>query len=145
LNYNLLTQEFYEVQITPATAGTYQMPKNNSEFLAMNYSGKAIESKEVTEIDMEQLQVLLQGNAVSVIDVREPHELPAIAKITSIKIPMSVFNKEIENFTPQHNIVLICQHGIRSITAGHALREKYGSNRNIYSLKGGVARWNSFL
>ena len=146
LNYNLLTQEFYEVLITPAPIGSYKLPDSVGEFSKINYSGSTgAKSTEVIEIDIEQLHELLQSASASVIDVREVYELPVISKIRSTQIPMSVFNKEIEKPISVHNIVLICQHGIRSLAAGQVLKEKYGSDKNVYSLKGGIARWIGFL
>jgi molybdopterin/thiamine biosynthesis adenylyltransferase/rhodanese-related sulfurtransferase len=146
LSYNLLTQEFYEVLITPAPTGSYSLPNNSSEFSKINYSGNnGVKSTEVVEIDIEQLQELIQSQSTSVIDVREVYELPVIAKIKSIQIPMSVFNKGSEKPLSGRNIVLICQHGIRSLAAGHILKEKYGKDKNVFSLKGGVARWSGFL
>ncbi|RZK39457.1 MAG: hypothetical protein EOO90_18695 [Pedobacter sp.] len=100
---------------------------------------------DITEIGGEELSVLMESSATLVVDVRELSELPKLNPKVIRQVPMSKFNTYLQTDIPQKNIVLLCQHGIRSVTAAEALNDKYGNTKNIYSLKGGIAKWQNYL
>lgn len=97
------------------------------------------------DIDATELSSLLQETSTLIIDVRERHEVPVLTPELFRKVPMSELNNFLTTNISEKNIVFICQHGIRSVAAAEELQEKYGSGKNIYSLKGGIAKWREFF
>lgn len=98
-----------------------------------------------TEIDAAQLSALQEETSTLIIDVRERYEVPIIDGEIFKKAPMSEFADFLASDIQEKNIVLICQHGIRSVAAAEALHEKYGPEKQIYSLKGGIAKWRNYF
>ncbi|TDQ11045.1 ThiF family adenylyltransferase [Pedobacter metabolipauper] len=143
LHYNLLTQAQYKMSISPAQ--DYTLPKTKTDFLKMEYQDSCGLSTGYTEINADQLQALQQERSVLLIDVRERHEVPILNKEIFTQVPMSEFDNFLLADIDAENIVLICQHGIRSVAAAEALQEKYGDSKNLYSLKGGIIKWRDYF
>lgn len=97
------------------------------------------------EIGIEELISWHLETSILLIDVREKHEYPRLDdKIFSVH-PMSDFhNWRLKDF-PFEKIVLICQHGIRSLAAAENLHELLNGTKNFYSLKGGITKWKKEL
>ncbi|MGY4385013.1 molybdopterin/thiamine biosynthesis adenylyltransferase/rhodanese-related sulfurtransferase [Pedobacter sp. UYP24] len=141
LNYNLLTQVFYEIKLNPAH-DTYAMPDNESEF--MEDKQGVVEGNRIQhfiDIDGDQLLDFLKMESTLVIDVREPHEYPKLNESLFRQVPIALLPELLNEDLQQQNIVFICQHGIRSEAAAEAMKEKYGFHKNIFNLKGGISRW----
>jgi molybdopterin/thiamine biosynthesis adenylyltransferase/rhodanese-related sulfurtransferase len=143
LHYNLLSNEQYELAIV--AGNDYQLPQNEEELMAFNYNPIGLTEPKVTEIDAAQLNDLQQKTSTLLIDVRETHEVPALNTAIYHQVPMSSFADFLSTTVEEENIVLICQHGIRSVAAAEALAEKYGNTKNIYSLKGGIVKWRNYF
>ncbi len=92
------------------------------------------------DITPEQLNDQLKASqALTLVDVREPHEL----EISNIKgthnIPLGQLAMRSKELDPQADIVLICKAGVRSTRALHIL---LGAGfRNLHNLKGGMNAW----
>ncbi|HTM98732.1 MAG TPA: rhodanese-like domain-containing protein [Pedobacter sp.] len=98
-------------------------------------------NNEYVEIDALQMQELFEQESTVLIDVRERNEVPVLEENSCMQIPMSELKLFLETDTLHfENIILVCQHGIRSKVAAEALQEKYGSTKKIYSLKGGIVK-----
>jgi len=138
LHYILLNNEQYELKIT--TGEYYQLPNSVDALLSADIGHRGY-----IEIDGEQLDSIRKEKSSLCIDVREEHEFPRLDKNIYQQFPMSNFNALLEEEINEKNIVLICQHGIRSVAAAEAMHEKYGNTKNIYSLKGGIAKWHNYL
>jgi sulfur-carrier protein adenylyltransferase/sulfurtransferase len=146
LNYNLLQQSFYEIDLIAAPDHTYAIPTDELSFLNANYgSQKEQKQYEVIEIDIKELENLQRKQTTILIDVRETHEIPKLNSEQYKQFPMSIFKDLLDQQIVEDNIVLLCQHGVRSIAAAEYLLEKYGDKKNIYSLKGGIVRWKDFF
>jgi len=139
LHYNLLNQEQYQMHITPAT--DYTLPTTEDDFLKMNNHHDLESPSTYIEVDAIQMHALQQLPSTLLIDVRERHEVPVLDPVTYIKVPMSEFDTFLNTDIQEENILLLCQHGIRSVAAAEALQEKYGHSKKIYSLKGGIVKW----
>ncbi|RZK52372.1 MAG: molybdopterin biosynthesis protein, partial [Pedobacter sp.] len=143
LHYNLLNNEQYELAIV--TGSNYQIPQTAADLMAFNYNHKNLTEPVVIEIDATELNNLQQKPSTLLIDVRETHEVPTLDKDIYRQIPMSSFADFLSTDVEEQNLVLICQHGIRSVAAAEALAEKYGNTKNIYSLKGGIVKWRNYF
>jgi rhodanese-related sulfurtransferase len=79
------------------------------------------------------------GEALVLLDVREPDEI-AIARVEgTLSIPLGDLGPRQRELDPERPIVCICHHGIRSAHAARAL-ERLGF-REVYNLSGGIDRW----
>lgn len=139
LSYNLLTQEQYTINISHGD--DYILPKTVDEFLNMDYQDTSEGPQGYIEIDATELVKLQQLDSTILIDVRERHEVPVLDKQIFTQVPMSEFGAFMGKEFYQKHVVLICQHGIRSVAAAEAMQEKYGDAKKIYSLKGGIIKW----
>ncbi|WP_316784570.1 ThiF family adenylyltransferase [Pedobacter frigiditerrae] len=143
LHYNLLNNEQHELAII--AGNDYQLPQNEADLMTFNYNQTGLTEPMVIEIDATALNNLQQKTSTLLIDVRELHEVPALDKAVYRQIPMSSFADFLSTDVEEQNLVLICQHGIRSVAAAEALAEKYGNTKNIYSLKGGIVKWRNYF
>eukprot|EP01133_Synstelium_polycarpum_P021245 gene21245-25520_t len=145
LHYNLLTQQFYQISIPPASPSESRIPEHETDFLKIKYNNTLEKHHQVIEIDIKELENIRKSPSTIVIDVREKEEWPILNPIEYIQVPLSAFESFMNEEIVQENIILLCQHGIRSLKIAEHLHEKYGSSKNIYSLKGGIVRWQSFF
>ena len=136
LHYNLLEQQQYEINISPSNEYNKQkieadLMNRDIENLVQNY----------VEIDVESMIKLSKNDSTLLIDVRERHEFPKLKPATYQSVTMSEFDAFASADIEENNIILLCQHGIRSVAAAEKLHQIYGNTKNIYSLKGGIAKW----
>jgi adenylyltransferase/sulfurtransferase len=78
-------------------------------------------------------------NRVKLVDVREPEEY-AESRIEGCKlIPLGEITTRAGELDPADDIVLYCAHGVRSLHALLALRQK--GFTKLRSLEGGICAW----
>jgi molybdopterin/thiamine biosynthesis adenylyltransferase/rhodanese-related sulfurtransferase len=83
---------------------------------------------------------LREGEAITIIDVREPYEW-AMARIPDARlIPLGTLPDAAHTLDRDTEIVLYCHHGARSAVAMEWLRDQ-GFNR-VLNLVGGIDRWS---
>ena len=81
-----------------------------------------------------------EGEPITIIDVREPHER-AIVKFPGAKvIPIGQLARRQNELNPDIDTVFICKEGKRSILAVNTLREA-GYKGPMYNLKDGINNW----
>ena len=102
---------------------------------------QAEEEAEVEGIEPKELKRRLdEGEEVTIIDVREPHER-AIAKFPEAKvIPIGQLERRQKELDDTVDTVFVCKEGKRSILAVNTLREA-GYMGSLYNLKGGTNAW----
>ncbi len=141
LTYNALQNSFYEIEISARLSTIKDIPIDKAAFELYDYQGFCNAQEDVAEISPEAFNILLQNiGEVSIIDVREQHELPIIDQFPCSKIPFSMFESNLSSISEQKTIIVFCQTGVRSISAARLLQRKYAS-ASIYSLSGGVVNW----
>jgi sulfur-carrier protein adenylyltransferase/sulfurtransferase len=96
----------------------------------------------VREISPRELsERLRRGDAIDLVDVREPYEW-RIARIDGARlVPLSKFGGMLPELGPEREIVLYCHHGPRSRMAAEFLVEQ-GFGR-VWNLTGGIDRWSA--
>ena len=97
----------------------------------------------VREWTVEQLsRKLADGEAVVLLDVRQPEEHETAALPGSVLIPLSeLFTRSGEIEVPDGaRLVVYCHHGVRSRSAA-AILEQFGF-RDVVSLAGGIDAWS---
>ena len=99
--------------------------------------------QEDTEIPVEGISAddlaerIERGDAMTLIDVREPHER-AICRFPNAKaIPIGQLARRMNELDPDVDTIFICREGKRSILAINTLREA-GYKGPMYNLKGGI-------
>ena len=84
---------------------------------------------------------LRRGDAIDLIDVREPYEW-RIARIDGARlIPLGQVGTKVSELDRDRDIVIYCHHGVRSLTAADFLVAQ-GFPR-VWSLSGGIDRWSA--
>jgi adenylyltransferase/sulfurtransferase len=95
----------------------------------------------VEVIEPEKLKARMDaGDALQIIDIREPHER-AIVKFPQAKpIPLGQMTRRVDEFDPAVDAVFICKIGQRSVFAIRVLREA-GYTGRLLNLRDGVNGW----
>ncbi|MGN0377851.1 MAG: molybdopterin-synthase adenylyltransferase MoeB [Suilimivivens sp.] len=102
---------------------------------------KQEEEEPIEGIEAKELKRRLdEGEKITIIDVREPHER-AIVKFPDAKvIPIGQLARRQNELNPDIDTVFICKEGKRSILAINTLREA-GYKGKMYNLKDGINTW----
>ena len=93
------------------------------------------------EISAEQVKALQKsGQAFTLLDVREPWEYET-ARLEGAKlIPMGDLpTRAHQGLDPEEHIVVICHHGVRSLTVTNWLRQQ--GFEKVQSMRGGIDGW----
>jgi adenylyltransferase/sulfurtransferase len=77
------------------------------------------------------------GDPMTIVDVREPHERAILRFPNAIVIPIGQLARRQKELDPNKDTVFICKQGKRSVLAINTLREA-GYTGPLYNLKGGV-------
>lgn len=92
----------------------------------------------VEGIEPEELAARIdRGEALTIVDVREPHERAIVRFPNAIVIPIGQLARRQKELDPDVDTVFICREGKRSILAINTLREA-GYKGPMYNLKGGM-------
>ena len=97
------------------------------------------EVPEITPLDLQQR--IARGDALTVIDVREPHEwdIANIGDQGARLIPLGQLPERMHELDSAQEIVLQCRSGVRSAKALRQLRD--AGFRKLWNLKGGILAW----
>lgn len=100
---------------------------------------KVLSEEEIVEgVEPEVLAKRIHdGEPLTVIDVREPHERAILRFPGAIAIPIGQLARRQNELDPTKDTIFICKQGKRSILAVNTLREA-GYTGPMYNLKGGV-------
>jgi len=96
-----------------------------------------IEPLEITAHDLNQLRH--SGEAITILDIREPEEIAICAFEDSTNIPMNDIPDNLHNLPEQGQVVVICHLGMRSTQVVGWLRQN--GVKNTVSLAGGIDAW----
>ncbi len=144
LTFNALTNSFYELDILPSKEGRKLIPANIEAFLNIDYEVLCSSSSHHDiDITINQLKELQKKEKVTILDIREMHEVPSIAE-EHIRLPLRLLKNQPLPVTT-NTIVAVCHMGIRSVEAVKILKEMYGSTKKIYNLEGGILSWQKYL
>lgn len=77
------------------------------------------------------------GEAITIVDVREPHERAIVKFPDVLVIPIGQLARRQKELNPEIDTIFICKEGKRSILAINTLREA-GYKGPMYNLKGGM-------
>ena len=129
--YNALTQKIYALVISKTTESNKTLPETIEAFKLTDYV-YLCESSTVHEISKEEW--MEAKNNYILVDVREIGELPRLSEYDHLSIPLSQLENRIDELNG-HDIVFICQSGIRSQSAVTLIKN---NATKVFSFKGGV-------
>ena len=94
------------------------------------------------EITPEQAKAQLDASVpVVLLDVREPWEVQAASVIGAKLMPMGeVPNRAHQELDPDEPIIVVCHHGVRSLSVTHWLRQQ--GFEKAQSMRGGIDAWS---
>ncbi len=82
-----------------------------------------------------------RGAGVLLLDVREPWELQTAQIAGAISMPMGdVPSRANQELDPDNHIVVVCHHGVRSLSVTHWLRQQ--GFEKVQSMIGGIDAWS---
>jgi hydroxyacylglutathione hydrolase len=107
---------------------------------AWEEAGLPTTSGDVEDINVIQFHEMMQSEpTLQIIDVREPWEFRMGRVPDARLIPLGELHQHIDKLDPQQPIVLICAHGVRSLSAA-ALLGRSGFKK-MYNVMGGTHAW----
>jgi len=89
------------------------------------------------EINLEQFTPLLENNSVRILDLREFWEQPQIDGELVIKVPIPALETSLHLIPKTEDLIVMCQHGVRSRTVIELLQSRY-KYKNLINLQGGI-------
>lgn len=94
----------------------------------------------IPEISPQDLKTRLdKGEAVVLLDVREPEEVEIVHLPGSVPIPMGDIPGRVHELDPDKEIVVYCHHGIRSMRVAMFLAQR--DFDQVKNLAGGIDAW----
>lgn len=96
--------------------------------------------KQITAGDLKQL--IRKDADIQIIDLREAGEADNLP-ISAESIPFSQIRKRHDAISKTKQVIVMCQWGIKSLSAIRYLENKHGFT-NLYSLSNGVSEWQQF-
>lgn len=136
LYYNVLQQDFYELDIAKNAAASTNAPADELEFRSHLYN---ITCTTVNSIDWNTAQRMyaLQTHRTAFVDVREKDELPRVNVFSCLELPLSILTKNTDFLSQIDTVVIFCKSGVRSETAVMQLQQLF-PNKKFYSIIGGI-------
>lgn len=99
------------------------------------------EEEPIEPIEAKKLKERIDnGDQLTIVDVREPHERAIVAFPNAIVIPIGQLERRQKELNPDIDTIFICKEGKRSILAINTLREA-GYKGKCYNLKDGINSW----
>lgn len=95
----------------------------------------------ITEVSLEEMDLILDLEKVQLLDVRtaEEFDLGHIINAQNIDISSESFDKDIELLDKDQPVVLYCKSGNRSAKCAQKMKE--AGFKKIYDLKEGFSKW----
>jgi rhodanese-related sulfurtransferase len=91
------------------------------------------------EISVDELDGLLGGAGVAVLDVREDWEWRRGHVPGAIHVPLAQLPNRLDELPGDKDLAVICEHGERSLVGAHFLRAR--GLKGAMSVSGGTAAW----
>lgn len=143
LTYNSLDNSFLKIKINRSETQIQKVLDDAVDFEQIDYDFICGVKKEknMQEIDIDKLKKWYKDSEdFQVIDVREEWEQPRLEKDNVIIAPLDELDEFIKEIPTDKKVVIICQHGIRSVAALEQLEREYYF-KNLINLQGGIVNW----
>lgn len=141
--FNALNNQVYELSLTPSAETASFIPKDKEAFINFDYDSDCAANNDF-KIDSSTFDFLSKRGNVTIIDVREFDEKPALTAFEHLHIPLNQLTEKLAELNG-NVLITLCQSGGRSLRAAKILSDAFGSSKKIYSLKGGIINWKPLL
>ena len=93
----------------------------------------------IKQIDVHQLKDLLDAEAVSLVDIRDPQSFEDAHIPYAVSVNNQNINEQLQGIAKDRPLVVCCYHGISSLdAAAYFMREGF---QDVASLIGGYEAW----
>ena len=92
------------------------------------------------ELTLDQFIKRYEQEDIRILDVRESWEVPTIRGEHVINIPMNQLLQALDRIPRTEDLVVICQHAVRSKSVIEYLESQHGFD-NLINLQGGVSTY----
>ena len=143
LTYDALSCSFLILKINRSETEVQKVLDSATEFENIDYDFFCgIETREMeNEISVVELKELFNNSEeFQVVDVRGEWEQPRIEKDNVLVAPLNELPNYVDQISKDKKVVVVCQHGIRSVAAIDHLKKEYDFN-NLINLRNGVESW----
>ncbi|SDJ75575.1 Rhodanese-related sulfurtransferase [Halovenus aranensis] len=94
------------------------------------------------EISADELQSLLEDDAATVVDIRNPMAFSHGHIPDSLNIPLESLPREVEQLRDADRVVTVCPHGKASVRAARLIASFEGFEGRVDSLACGITGWD---
>ncbi|HET6348257.1 MAG TPA: molybdopterin-synthase adenylyltransferase MoeB, partial [Candidatus Krumholzibacteria bacterium] len=145
LRVDALSMRFHEIRVARdplcPVCGDHPVIRTLTDSESCTVSGEEATPVSIPEITVKELKRRLDaGDAIDVIDVREPHE-HQMCNIGGRLIPMGQLPGRLHELDETHEIVVYCRTGSRSSRVVEFLQD--AGFEKVLNLKGGIHAWAS--
>lgn len=144
LTYQLKDHQLFLMKIKPQPKTSSLIPSTVDAFKAMDYEWLCASPATSYEMNAADFNQWIGQSNVTIVDVREPHELPTIHEFQHLRIPLASV-KEATSELKNDIVVVFCQSGKRSLKAAKELTDLFGETKKVYSLQGGILSWKKWI
>jgi len=141
--YNALDNSSLTLNVNRSEAEIAKVKSDDYGFETMDYDFFCgiLKQENLKEISIESLkQWYEESKDFQVIDVRADWEQPRINKDNVVVIPLDELQEGINKISKTKDVVVVCQHGVRSRFAIEALEREYNFT-NLIDLSEGAVNW----
>jgi molybdopterin/thiamine biosynthesis adenylyltransferase/rhodanese-related sulfurtransferase len=145
LTYDSLNNSFLTLKVTRSEEETQKVLSNSDDFENIDYDlfcGISMEN-DIKEITQKDLKSMLDGSEdFQIVDVRGEWEQPRIDISTSLNgqlliAPLNDLGSYVDQISKNKKVIVVCQHGIRSVAAIEHLESEYDF-KNLINLENGI-------
>ncbi|MCY0889200.1 MAG: rhodanese-like domain-containing protein [Alicyclobacillaceae bacterium] len=94
--------------------------------------------RKITGADLQE-KMKAGGQALEIVDVREPSEFKGGHIVKAKNIPLGTLSSKLGEFSKDKEIVFVCRSGTRSMMAAKKAKK---AGLNVYNLNGGMSAWH---
>ncbi|MBR9999380.1 MAG: HesA/MoeB/ThiF family protein [Cyclobacteriaceae bacterium] len=145
--YHALTSQVYQVELTASENPESDIPASEEAYREFDYHWFCSSGFDPgCEIDVSRFNELVKEGNVAVIDIRTGgNNLGFKKSLPYYRIPFSALDEQNSLIGGENEVVVVCESGISSKDAVKILSEKFGPEKKIYSLHGGIREWKKYL
>ncbi|PCJ23668.1 MAG: dinucleotide-utilizing protein [Flavobacteriales bacterium] len=143
LTYDSLNNSFLTLTINRSEEQVQKVLDEKSNFKDFDYDFFCgiISTFDVNEISLDELRKMFNSSDnFQLVDVRQEWEQPRVEKDNVLIAPLNELESYVTKIATDKKVIVVCQHGIRSIAAIEQLEKEYNFN-NLINLQGGIENW----
>ncbi len=143
LTYNSLDNTFLTLKVNRSEEQIQKVLNDKSNFENFDYDFfcGVQQNNELKEININELRNWYTNKEdFQLVDVREVWEQPRVEYENVLVASLNNLDDFVNQISKDKKVVVICQHGVRSVAAINHLIEKYNFN-NLINLQEGIVNW----